>query len=384
VSNQQAYPSLKSISDFFEVDFEVIRAGKRIPFSIHLFFPRNSHIMLWRKAGETPSEAFLDKYRKRGIEKVWVLLKEKERFEEYLKAEELAPILPFPTVSANPEEASKLVELIENPEIDEKRKTAMIAKAARELLTSAAEAETVGVLAEKNSAICQSVHEVVKSLEKTEGIPNTPLVSELWVLSDSDPLLVHGVLVAAYTVLFALAFGIIDPVILSELAYAGLLHDTGISQIPCEASRVPMRLQRNPDHKLFEGHVGQSVLLLERFAPSISPKIRTLIQQHHEKFDGSGFPKGLQGFEIKDLSEILAIADTLVGITSGQWDGASRTLAETLAVLESLEKSRNFPEFFNPDVFGTALKWLCDPKSEKAARLSEQFASSKLREVLSG
>jgi HD-GYP domain-containing protein (c-di-GMP phosphodiesterase class II) len=48
----------------------------------------------------------------------------------------------------------------------------------------------------------------------------------------------------------------------------------------------------------------------------ISPMTRAVVLQHHERLDGSGYPRGLEGEKILDLAQIVAIADTFDALTS--------------------------------------------------------------------
>jgi HD-GYP domain-containing protein (c-di-GMP phosphodiesterase class II) len=181
--------------------------------------------------------------------------------------------------------------------------------------------------------------------------------SEIWRLSNADPTFEHALNVSTYSVLFALAFGKISMELLADLALAGLLHDIGLSQIPAQYAPIVWSEQTPEQRKEYMKHVDAGLELLDAFAPQTSPRVRTLIGQHHEKFDGKGYPKSLQGFALDDVAQLVAMADLFDSIGSGRWDGEKRTLGETLDTLEKIERARTFPEYFNPEVFSTVIRW---------------------------
>ena len=69
----------------------------------------------------------------------------------------------------------------------------------------------------------------------------------------------------------------------------------------------------------------------------------TISNQHHEKWDGSGYPKGLAGDNIPQSAQIVAIADVFDALTM------KRSYKEAWSVEASLEEMRaNSGTHFNP------------------------------------
>ncbi len=100
---------------------------------------------------------------------------------------------------------------------------------------------------------------------------------------------------------------------LDTLAFAGHLHDIGKIGIRDQILMKPGRLTEE-EYEIIKTHpvigaeiVGHLGLLNEETA---------IIRHHHERWDGKGYPDGLKGEEIPDLSRILAVADTYDAITS--------------------------------------------------------------------
>ncbi len=119
-----------------------------------------------------------------------------------------------------------------------------------------------------------------------------------------------------------------------ELRLASLLHDVGKIAIPDAVLLKPgpldeaewAMIRRHPDlgHRLL--HNSESELLT--LAASIA-------HTHHERMDGSGYPRGLAGDEIPVEGRIAAVADALDAITSPRVYRRARSLEEALEELAS-------------------------------------------------
>lgn len=98
-----------------------------------------------------------------------------------------------------------------------------------------------------------------------------------------------------------------------HMAYAGLVHDIGKMLVPQEILNKPGRLTEK-EFSLMKGHVqhGYDFLLGE----GLSKDMLNLAIQHHERFDGSGYPNGLKDEQISIEGKIGAVVDIYDAITS--------------------------------------------------------------------
>lgn len=101
---------------------------------------------------------------------------------------------------------------------------------------------------------------------------------------------------------------------LRELALGALLHDTGKMLVPKEILVKPGPLTAC-ERTVMEQHpdFGFDLLRKQGEIPLISAHIAF---QHHEKFDGTGYGRGLSGADIHEYARIVAIADVYDAITS--------------------------------------------------------------------
>lgn len=97
-----------------------------------------------------------------------------------------------------------------------------------------------------------------------------------------------------------------------ELSYASTFHDIGKVDIPDEVLLKPGRLTKE-EFECIKGHP----TLGKRYVEEIKfIKIGTIVEQHHERYDGSGYPNGLKGDEICLEAQLIAIVDTYDAMTS--------------------------------------------------------------------
>ncbi|MBE5967272.1 MAG: HD-GYP domain-containing protein [Lachnospiraceae bacterium] len=101
---------------------------------------------------------------------------------------------------------------------------------------------------------------------------------------------------------------------LLKLGTAGILHDIGKNNIPKEILDKPGKLT-GAEFEIIKGHpVFGYNMIKDTIELSSVTKIGVL--QHHERCDGSGYPRGLKKDEISLYGKIIAIADTYDALTS--------------------------------------------------------------------
>ena len=99
----------------------------------------------------------------------------------------------------------------------------------------------------------------------------------------------------------------IDAEAISNLVVAALLHDVGKIGMTDELIALDPKDMRPAELSIYKNHVDNGLRLLDSL--SGLDRIRLIIAQHHENFDGSGFPSRLVGEKICTEAQILSIAN---------------------------------------------------------------------------
>lgn len=135
---------------------------------------------------------------------------------------------------------------------------------------------------------------------------------------------------------------------LEGLHLAGLIHDLGKIQVPAEILSKPGRLTET-EYLLIKTHpqTGYDVLKDIEFPWPIAQ----MVYQHHERIDGSGYPRGLKGDEIIPEARILVVADVVEAMAS------HRPYRPGLGVAAALDELRkNSGKFYDTEAVDACIR----------------------------
>jgi HD-GYP domain-containing protein (c-di-GMP phosphodiesterase class II) len=122
----------------------------------------------------------------------------------------------------------------------------------------------------------------------------------------------HALDVAIYMITFG-RFLQLEPAQIEFLGYLGLLQDVGKVRLAAELLEKSGRLSIE-EYEQAKLHVRYSEEIL-RATPGLPAGLAEAAALHHERLDGSGYPKGLRGAEIGRFGLIAAIVDTFDALT---------------------------------------------------------------------
>lgn len=123
----------------------------------------------------------------------------------------------------------------------------------------------------------------------------------------------HSMDVAILCVMMGIKLGY-SRSMLKDLAMCGLMHDIGKIDVPIDIINKPDKLT-DDEFAIIKNHPTYGVNRLEPFK-GILPTVIAGIASHHERFDGSGYPKGIKGDKIPVYGRIITIADVYDALTS--------------------------------------------------------------------
>ncbi len=227
---------------------------------------------------------------------------------------------------------------------DEVKRAAKICAKGKEAVVSMFQEARMGKAIEAEAA-APLVEEISNSVMRNPGA----LISLARLKIADDYTYMHSVAVCALMIALSRQLGL-DAQQTRDAGMAGLLHDLGKAMIPMEILNKPGKLT-DEEFALVKTHPEEGYrLLLE--GKGISEIAKDVCLHHHEKIDGSGYPKGLNGESMSLYAKMGAVCDVYDAVTSNRpykagWDPA-----------ESIKRMAEWKGHFDPTVFQAFVKSL--------------------------
>ncbi|MDZ4678364.1 MAG: HD domain-containing phosphohydrolase [Oligoflexia bacterium] len=168
----------------------------------------------------------------------------------------------------------------------------------------------------------------------------------------------HSITTTVIAVLIAKSASNENDRTLQIIGLGALLHDIGMAQISDEINELERKLSAE-EWTIIKAHTqtGSDTL---RGVKNFPEELANVIEQHHESYDGTGYPKGLKGEEIYYPARIVAIADCFSALTTRRGGRSLFTPEEAIALLLT-EKRKYDPKLL------VAFEDLLAPKKKKVA-----------------
>jgi len=153
-----------------------------------------------------------------------------------------------------------------------------------------------------------------------------------------DPaLLTHTRAVAYYGLLLVRSFNV-APQDERELLYCALLHDLGLMGI--DRRIIEKREKLTPQEwEVIRAHPINGEKILSSFPCFLN--ISPIIRHHHERFDGTGYPDGLNGEQIPFKSRLIAVVDAFVAMTNNRPYQGALGISDALETIDE-SKGKQF------------------------------------------
>ncbi|MBP6070393.1 MAG: HD-GYP domain-containing protein [Candidatus Accumulibacter sp.] len=229
------------------------------------------------------------------------------------------------------------------PSSEEFARAAKIVAKSRRAVTSMFEEARMGKAVDATGAQ-RLVEEISDSVSRNPGA----LISLARLKTADDYTYMHSVAVCALMVALARQLGL-DEEQTRSVGMAGLLHDLGKAAMPIDVLNKPGKLT-DEEFAIIKSHprAGHRMLLQGSGADTIALDV---VLHHHEKVDGSGYPKRLKGDEISLFAKMGAVCDVYDAITSNRPYKAGWCPAESLRKMAEWSKGH-----FDPRVFQAFVK----------------------------
>jgi len=195
----------------------------------------------------------------------------------------------------------------------------------------------VGVLGDAFNVMGERIERAVDEIQEAADTNRELFIGTVRMLANAidakDPYTRgHSERVAFYSTLVAKELGMNETEI-ANVHLSGLIHDVGKIGIEDRILRKPAALT-DDEYEIMKQHPTKGAQILEAV-----PKLKALAGpglQHHENFDGSGYPEGLKGDEIPLLGRMVSVADAFDAMTTDRPYSKAMTFEAAVARLQFL------------------------------------------------
>lgn len=223
---------------------------------------------------------------------------------------------------------SKGIEVQETVSTDIRNKAISTIKDSFQSINGLSPVNASYVLDQQSKAIVSIVDELLLAVRGNVEI--------LTILTDAylfdEYLYQHSFQVTLYSIAIARELGY-SAEDLRLIGIGALLHDIGKLMVPKEILTKPERLTCE-EFESMKQHTRYGFDLL-RNLHSISLIVAHCAFQHHERIDGSGYPRGLVDFEIHPFAKIIGVADVFDAVTTSRVYREKMLPSQGLAILEA-------------------------------------------------
>ena len=196
------------------------------------------------------------------------------------------------------------------------------------------EVRVAAVRLDERSALLAAIRDISERTQLEETMRNmvTAVIDVVDNVSEvRDPYTAgHQRRVAKIAVAIASDLGMSE-VEIADIRVAALMHDIGKMSVPAEIPAKPTALSA-VEFTLVKGHVEAGYTIIS--SAQMHDPIAELVYQHHERCDGSGYPRGLHSDELLTGSKVLMVADVVEAMMSHRPYRASLGQEAALAEIE--------------------------------------------------
>lgn len=301
-------------------ELQQIVVGEPLP--CNLFIMINFRFITYKLAGDAMDRDAYDRFELKKLKTLFVMAEDEKKFEEW-------SVATFAKVGSVVSQSPPMLPGLAKSREEVRRKAMDIFQS-----THPDKAIAATLTVSKNL-----VDEVMKHPFAVKSL------SQLQTFSQGT--IDHSVNISVLSVYLAMQMGYSHAIILQHVGTGGLLHDIGKTQVKINdedsASVVAEKMKTHPE-------LGVKLLDAQQSVPN---EVKMIVGQHHENYDGTGYPKKLKGSSIYDLAKIVSIANVFDELVTG----ASGTLAErqkhAIKQIDTVEYAR-----FDPQKLEKSLKIL--------------------------
>ena len=337
ISERLAEASKGEIRIFRPVKVIDLEPGATLDFETHIFLPANKRYIKLSASGDSLETDRIDRIKKSKFSTIQVPAEQMKHFYSY---------------------SAKRLRDLGSAAISVTEKREKLSGAVRDLMSGLFSEQTSSF--ETGQSMMKDCGEIVKTyiIDGAESEWYSRIQSVLGERGDSYS---HSANVSTLAALFSMGLGVGKP---EDLALAGLLHDIGIAELPAEIQMLDPD-QMTPDQlEAYKKHPELSVNLIKSRKLIVSDIVSKAILQHHELYNGSGYPSGLFGDRICKEAQLIGLADRFDYLTRVRDGKPLMTPSQAVDHLRSLQVNDPSRIHYEPELLKKLLNLFPGNKPE--------------------
>jgi HD-GYP domain-containing protein (c-di-GMP phosphodiesterase class II) len=380
-------------SKMFSVPLQSLKAEDGAPFPLYLFLKRNDRFVPIRlpgdPIGQKKYQAFLEKQHL----ELWVPNNFQEAFKSYAEyldhsgkpiqgisevVKQIEENKPVATAAEPKSEEAELVrDVLEDEELTKDEKARVLSSVSQDMLRALNQITTRGEPARAEGLKrCREIADEILSV----AAQNSNIYDEILALRNSQEEIEHSVIVGTVAVMFAMALGLSDEQLLADLTVSAIFHDIGLVKVN---QKVLSKKEINwtaEERKEYETHVTASVAILKESGTEFHPRVFRMIQEHHENYDGSGFPARLKGAQIDETSQLIHLANLFDRLCAGKQTGNDLSPKEAFDYIYDIANDSGAVQEVQPELIERVFQFMLTEKD--AVKNLEEAAAAKVEETM--
>jgi len=387
-------------SKMFSVSLTSIKFEDGVPFPLFIFLKRNDRFIPIRLPGEALGSEKYQKFLDAQHLELWVPNNFQDAFNAYAQylnhtgqpvadlkkivegTETLAPETPAEmaeaTAPAAPksEEAALVKDVLMDEELTSEEKAEVLSTVSQDVLRALNQITTRGEPARAEGL--KRCKEIADEVLMVAG-QSSNIYDEILALRSSQEEIEHSVIVGTVAVMFGMALGFSDEKLLADMAVAAIFHDIGLIKVKPEVMAKKETEWSATERKEYEFHVKASLDLLNESGTGFHPRVLRMVSEHHENYDGSGFPNSLKGMQIDDTSQLLHMANLFDRLCTGKQTGTELAPSEAFDYIYELVQQEGAVQEIKPELVERVFEFM---SNEKSAALAEDHAQKHMQKAM--
>ena len=282
-----------------------------------------------------------------------------------------------PAVAPRSEEAAVVADALGDEDLTSEEKAEILSAVSQDMMRALNQITTRGKEARAEGLKrCKEIADEIL----TVAAKSSNIYEEILALRNSQEEIEHSIIVGTMAAMFGMAVGYTEEALLADLTVGALFHDIGLVHVKPDVMAKHEMKWNAEERKEYERHVNASAEILQESDAGFHPRVYRMIGEHHECYDGSGFPKGLKGAEIDESSGLLHLANLFDRLCTGKQTGTELSPAEAFDFIYDGSGNAGTCQFVQPELVNRVFQFMLTEKV--AADDLKKSAETRARKTL--